>query len=81
MDRETEIQQWLEIADNDLAIADFSAKNMWPIPYAIICFHCQQSVEKYLKMKNEKLAHLLLSENLVKWRIQSRVVLKRKPGK
>ena len=49
MDKETELQQWLEIADNDLAVANFSAQNMWPIPYAIICFHCQQAVEKYLK--------------------------------
>ena len=49
MDKETELKQWLEIADSDLAIADFSAKNMWPVPYAIICFHCQQAVEKYLK--------------------------------
>ena len=49
MDRQTEIQQWMEIADDDLAIAEFSAKNMWPVPYAIICFHCQQAAEKYLK--------------------------------
>jgi len=49
MDRQAELQQWRELADNDLRLADFSAKNMWPVPYAIICFHCQQAVEKYLK--------------------------------
>jgi HEPN domain-containing protein len=32
-----------------LSAADFIAKSMWPIPYEIICFHCQQAVEKYLK--------------------------------
>jgi HEPN domain-containing protein len=49
MDKQTALQLWLEIADDDLAIANFSAKKMWPVPYAIICFHCQQAVEKYLK--------------------------------
>jgi len=49
MDKQLELQQWLEIADSDLNLAVFSSKNMWPIPYAIICFHCQQAAEKYLK--------------------------------
>ena len=49
MDKEAELRQWIELADNDLSIADFSAKNMWPVPFEIICFHCQQAVEKYLK--------------------------------
>jgi HEPN domain-containing protein len=49
MDKQTELQQWLELAGNDLSLAEFAANNMWPVPYAIICFHCQQAVEKYLK--------------------------------
>ena len=49
MDKQTELQQWLKIADDDIALADFTSKNMWPVPYAIICFHCQQAVEKFLK--------------------------------
>jgi HEPN domain-containing protein len=49
MDKQAELQQWLEIADSDLSLAEFSAEKMWPVPYAIICFHCQQAVEKYLK--------------------------------
>jgi len=49
MDKQAELQQWKEVADNDLNLADFSSKNMWPVPFAIICFHCQQAVEKYLK--------------------------------
>ena len=49
MDKQAELQQWIEIADNDFNLAEFSAKNMWPAPHAIICFHCQQAAEKYLK--------------------------------
>ena len=49
MDKQAELRQWLEIADNDLAYAEFASKNMWPVPYGIICFHCQQAAEKYLK--------------------------------
>ena len=43
MDKQTELQQCLEMADNDLAIAYFSVKYMYPVPYAIICFHSVQS--------------------------------------
>jgi HEPN domain-containing protein len=49
MDKQTELRQWIEIADKDLAAAKKKKKNMWPVPYEIICFHCQQSAEKYLK--------------------------------
>ena len=43
------VQQWLTLADKDLALAEHTAKTMYPIPYEIVCFHCQQFVEKYLK--------------------------------
>jgi HEPN domain-containing protein len=49
MDKDTELWQWLEIAEKDLLTADFTAQKMWPTPYEIVCFHCQQAVEKYLK--------------------------------
>ena len=49
MDKQSELKQWKEIADNDINLADFSANNMRPVPFALICFHCQQAVEKYLK--------------------------------
>jgi len=39
----------MEIADSDLACAEFASIKMWPVPYGIICFHCQQAAEKYLK--------------------------------
>jgi len=45
MDKQTELQQWKELADSDLRLADFSAKNMHPMPYAIICFHCQHGIK------------------------------------
>jgi HEPN domain-containing protein len=49
MDKATELRQWIEIADKDLIAAEISAKNRCPILSEIICFHCQQAVEKYLK--------------------------------
>jgi HEPN domain-containing protein len=49
MDKDSELRQWLEIAEKDLLLADFTAKKMWPTPYEMVCFHCQQAVEKYLK--------------------------------
>ena len=49
MDKQIELQQWMEIADSDLYHAEYMANNMRPVSYAIICFHCQQAAEKYLK--------------------------------
>jgi len=43
------VRQWIELADKDLALAEHTAKTMRPAPYEIVCFHCQQFVEKYLK--------------------------------
>ena len=49
MDKQTELRQWIEIADSDFAAAQHMANTMRPTPYEIICFHCQQAAEKYLK--------------------------------
>jgi HEPN domain-containing protein len=49
MDRKEELRQWFSIADSDLAAAEYLFHNMYPIPGEIVCFHCQQAVEKYLK--------------------------------
>jgi len=49
MDKNTELRQWLEIADSDLTAAKYLSQYMQPISYEIICFHCQQAAEKYLK--------------------------------
>lgn len=40
--------EWFSYAENDLNSAKFLMK-MHPIPIEIICYHCQQSAEKYLK--------------------------------
>ncbi|MCX7727802.1 MAG: HEPN domain-containing protein [Chitinispirillaceae bacterium] len=43
-----EIKKWLIKAENDLKVAK-NEINIKDAPRDIICFHCQQAVEKYLK--------------------------------
>ncbi len=43
------IQQWLDLAEEDLRIAEFTFKMESSIPYRAIAFHAQQAAEKYLK--------------------------------
>ena len=43
------IDEWLRFANMDLDAAKFSFKTMRPAPLEIICFHCQQADEKFLK--------------------------------
>lgn len=40
--------EWFKIAETDLASANY-LQNMKPVPIEIICYHCQQSAEKFLK--------------------------------
>lgn len=40
--------EWFEFAKRDLESAKFLI-NMHPAPIEIICYHCEQSAEKYLK--------------------------------
>ena len=42
------IIEWFHFADTDLALAKH-ALSMHPQPLGAICYHCQQSAEKYLK--------------------------------
>jgi len=42
------ILEWFRFADIDLALAKH-ALSMQPQPLEAICYHCQQSAEKYLK--------------------------------
>ena len=42
-------REWQILAERDLSVADHLAVSMIPIPTAIVAFHCQQAVEKYLK--------------------------------
>jgi HEPN domain-containing protein len=49
MANKEKVKQWIEIADKDFTTANHLALTMHPVPYEIVCFHCQQAVEKYLK--------------------------------
>ena len=40
--------EWFQFAKTDLESAKFLTK-MHPLPIEVICYHCQQSAEKYLK--------------------------------
>jgi len=42
------VVEWFKFADIDLASAEY-LRGMHPQPLEIICYHCQQSAEKYLK--------------------------------
>ena len=48
MNKDILVQEWLDHAKKDLDSAEFLTK-MMPEPLEIICFHCQQSVEKAMK--------------------------------
>ncbi len=41
-------REWQKFATMDLKSAEYLI-NMYPVPYEIICYHCQQSAEKFLK--------------------------------
>lgn len=48
MDNREVAKEWFEFAKRDLESAKF-LKQMYPVPIEIICYHCEQSAEKYLK--------------------------------
>ncbi|MBQ3921913.1 MAG: HEPN domain-containing protein [Spirochaetales bacterium] len=43
------IDEWLRFANMDLDLAKHSFATMHPAPLEIICYHCQQTAEKFLK--------------------------------
>ena len=43
------VAEWLRYAEMDLTTAIFDFENMYPAPLEIICYHCQQAAEKFLK--------------------------------
>jgi len=47
MDKEL-VAEWFRFADNDIDTV-LLLKDMRPQHYEIICYHCQQAAEKYLK--------------------------------
>lgn len=44
------VDEWLYYAKSDFDTAQFLNENMYPKPLGIICYHCQQAAEKFLKM-------------------------------
>ena len=48
MDNKDIAKEWFKIAEADLSSAEF-LQDMQSTPTEIICYHCQQSAEKYLK--------------------------------
>jgi len=49
MDLNNIVHEWFEFAKQDLQVAKTLRKFHHPNPIEPICFHCQQSTEKYLK--------------------------------
>ncbi len=48
MDKEL-VAEWFRYAKMDLDLAKHSFATMHPAPLEIICYHCQQAAEKFLK--------------------------------
>ena len=43
------LKEWLDFAEMDFLTAKHLYEYMYPKPFEIICYHCQQTVEKLLK--------------------------------
>ena len=43
-----QVEDWIQLADKDLCAAEIILKNEYPLTN-IVAFHCQQTIEKYLK--------------------------------
>jgi len=43
------VKPWIQRAENDISSAYLLTEKMYPVPTEIVCFHCQQAAEKYLK--------------------------------
>lgn len=48
-DSETDVAKWQRFAEMDAIAARHLNETLYPKPLEIICFHCQQCAEKYLK--------------------------------
>ena len=48
MDREL-VHEWFRFANMDLDLAKHTLETMHPSPFEIICYHCQQAAEKFIK--------------------------------
>ena len=43
------LQEWIDFARMDFLTANHLYEHMYPKPLEIICYHCQQAIEKLLK--------------------------------
>ena len=50
-----EVLEWERFAEMDYVTANHLDKTLYPKPMEIICYHCQQCAEKYLKALTEHL--------------------------
>ena len=50
-----EVLEWVRFAEMDYTTANHLDKTLYPKPMEIICYHCQQCAEKYLKALTEYL--------------------------
>ncbi len=49
MKNEKTLKEWMEFARMDFLAAKHLYEHMYPKPLEIICYHCQQAIEKLLK--------------------------------
>ena len=49
MKNEKTLKEWMEFARMDFLAAKHLYQHMYPKPLEIICYHCQQAIEKLLK--------------------------------
>ena len=44
-----QVSKWIELAEEDFRLAKFAFKMKSNVPYRLICYHAQQTAEKYIK--------------------------------
>lgn len=49
MKNEKLLKEWVDFAEMDFLTAKHLYEHMYPKPLEIICYHCQQAIEKLLK--------------------------------
>jgi HEPN domain-containing protein len=49
MENENFASEWYQFAKMDYQTAVYLYDTMYPMPYEIVCYHCQQATEKLLK--------------------------------
>ncbi len=65
MNLSNSITEWIRFSDMDYDVARRMAKEFYPVPLEVICYHCQQSAEKILKAYAlEKEEPLIKTHNL-----------------